>query len=88
MKHTSIPVVQRRISIGTQTVKAVHLDPGFLNPYNVAAVPVMPYDPFTDRLFQGTPATRDNLNQLRQYPNIARMRWVRPEHIVTVTAFP
>ncbi|MCB0112017.1 MAG: hypothetical protein KDE53_39105, partial [Caldilineaceae bacterium] len=86
LRQTSISIVHRRTAVGQHTVKAVDLDPR--NPFgNVAAVPVFPYDTFTDRLFQTAPATRDNLNQLAQYSNIGKMRWVRPENIVVVSAF-
>lgn len=86
LRQTSIPIVHRRTATGQHTVKAVDLDPR--NPFgNVAAVPIFPYDAFTDRLFGTAPKTRDNLNQLAQYVNIRKMRWVRPENIVTVQAF-
>ncbi|MGD9045946.1 MAG: S8 family serine peptidase, partial [Desulfobacterales bacterium] len=85
-KSKSIPIVRRRTATGRDTVKAVDLDPS--NPFgNVAAVPIFPYDDFTDRLFSTAPATDDNLNQLRSYTNIRKMRWVRPENILTVRAF-
>jgi hypothetical protein len=77
---TSIPIVQRRAAVGQRTLEAVNLDPR--NPFgNVAAVPVFPYDSFTERLFRSGRPTRDNLNHLRLYPNIRHMRWVRPENV-------
>jgi hypothetical protein len=86
-KQTSIPIVQRRTATGTATVKAVNLDP--ITPFgNVAAVPIFPYDTFTQRLFATAPRTRDNLGQLRRYVNIELMRWARPGNITIVSGFP
>lgn len=84
-RRTSIPIVQRRTSIGRETVKAVNMDP--VLPGNVTAVPIFPYDPYTDRLFQSAPKTHDTLNQLRGYQNIDKMRWVRPENILKLRGF-
>lgn len=76
---TSIPLVTRRTAHGTD-IRAVDLDP-YMPFASVSAVPVFPYDNLTDRLFHQAPATRDNLNQLRGYPNMRKLRWIRPENI-------
>jgi hypothetical protein len=86
VRTTSVPVVRRRSALSGQTLEAVDLDP--ITPFgNVAAVPVFPYDSFTDTVFGSGPATRDNLNQLRLYPNIQKMRWIRPENIIPMPRF-
>ena len=86
LMSTSIPLVQRAAANRGPAIKAVDLDP--VVPFgSVSAVPVFPYDEQTDLLFAAAPATADNLGQLRQFPNLGKMRWVRPENIVVVPAF-
>jgi hypothetical protein len=86
VRTTSVPVVRRGSALAGQTLEAVDLDP--ISPFgNVAAVPVFPYDAFTDTVFSSAKATRDNLNQLQMYPNIRKMRWIRPENIIPVPRF-
>jgi hypothetical protein len=47
----------------------------------VTAVPVFPANDLAASLFDGANETRDNLDQLRGYIHIRRMRWVRPENV-------
>ncbi|AMG31544.1 DUF4157 domain-containing protein [Grimontia hollisae] len=74
-----IPITFRSAHQGG-AIRVVNLDPAFPG-YNVSAALVFPADNATERLFSQTPATRDNLRQLRSYTNIRKARWVRPENI-------
>ena len=77
--ETEIPVVWRPTALGGK-VPAVDLDPS-MPFFNVAAAMVFPADDDTEELFAKGRATVDNLNQLRRYINVGKMRWVRPENI-------
>ncbi|MCI0391507.1 MAG: type II toxin-antitoxin system VapC family toxin [Acidobacteria bacterium] len=77
--RTDIPLITRSTADGSD-LTVVDLDPWV--PFGTAsAAMVFPADDATDQLFNQAPATFDNLNQLRRYTNIGKMRWVRPENI-------
>lgn len=81
--HTeTIPVVTCRTANG-RDVRAVDLDLLLQRlGGDTAAVPIFPADEVAWIVFRATPATRDNLRQLRRYVNIGMMRWIRPENLV------
>jgi len=66
-------------NIGAHHLSVVDLDPW--NVGKVAAAMVFPADDSTDALFAQGPPTRDNLNLLRGYTNMKKLRWVRPDNI-------
>ncbi|MCI0335949.1 MAG: PIN domain-containing protein [Acidobacteria bacterium] len=76
--NTDIPLVTRTTSDGSD-LTVVDLDPWM--PGNVSAAMVFAADDATDHLFVQGPPNHDNLNQLRGYVNIGKLRWVRPEYI-------
>lgn len=77
--RTDIPLITRSTADGSD-LTVVDLDPWV--PFGTAtAAMVFPADDTTDQLFNQASATYDNLNQLRRYTNIGKMRWIRPENI-------
>jgi hypothetical protein len=82
----SIPLVTRTSGGGGASLIAVDLDP-MLGVFvsRVTAVPVFPANELAQRLFRVTRPTLDNLNQLRGYMHVPRMRWVRPENVAVLT---
>ncbi|WP_163392653.1 DUF4157 domain-containing protein [Enterovibrio norvegicus] len=77
--EVDIPVTVRSGHNGGD-IRVVRLDPSIPG-YAVSAALVFPADNTTERIFSQAPATRDNLRQLRNYTNIRKARWVRPENI-------
>ncbi len=75
----TIPVARQNAAGGGQ-VPVVSLDPDMPG-FNVSAACVFPADDATDALFMTARATKDNLGQLRVYPNFGKARWVRPANI-------
>jgi hypothetical protein len=78
MQSSSVPVTSRTAADGS-SIPVVDLDP--VLGWDVTAACVFPADRATDRLFGTTPATHDNLGQLRSYTNFRKARWVRPENV-------
>jgi hypothetical protein len=78
MESSSVPVTSRTASDGS-SIPVVDLDP--VLGWDVTAACVFPADRATARLFATTPATHDNLGQLRSYTNFRKARWVRPENV-------
>jgi hypothetical protein len=75
---SDIPVAQRNAAEGGP-IPVVNLD-DFNLFGDVHAACVFPADDVTDALFGTSPATKDNLQQIR-YPNFRRARWVRPGNV-------
>ena len=71
----------------TRPVSVVDLDDGLLHYGDDTAAMVFPANAITARAFTGKGETRDPTGHLRNYMNIDKMRWVRPENIHVVRKF-
>ncbi|MEO1458525.1 MAG: hypothetical protein AAFV49_13320 [Pseudomonadota bacterium] len=83
-RHThevSLSIVDVTTSDGTH-VDGVNLDPWvqYLADRDTAVM-IFPANRAAERLFRSRGETRDNLNTLRRYMHIRRMRWARPSDI-------